>query len=144
MLLRLSLCIIFALQVSKSIDISSLSKEELLLQVRDLQHQVSLFQDQVSLLQRLVFGPRSERFKVSDEVPANQLSLGVTTDAIGEVEVKKTTIKAHDRAKVKLVAKKHPGRMRWSGKSGHKISLNLCQNGPEKQTKISSEVRFPV
>src|SRR5690606_29454169 len=34
--------------------------------------------------------------------------------------------------------------MRWSGKSGHKISLNLCQNGPEKQTKISSEVRFPV
>lgn len=110
MLLRLSLCIIFALQVSKSIDISSLSKEELLLQVRDLQHQVSLFQDQVSLLQRLVFGPRSERFKVSDEVPANQLSLGVTTDAIGEVEVKKTTIKAHDRAKVKLVAKKHPGR----------------------------------
>ena len=113
MLLRLSLCIIFALQVSKSININSLSKEELVLQVRDLQHQVSLFQDQVSLLQRLIFGPRSERFKVSDEVPANQLSLGVTTDAIGEVEVSKTTIKAHDRAKVKLAAKKHPAAHRY-------------------------------
>jgi transposase len=102
MVLPLSLCIIFALQVSKSIDINTVSKEELLLQVRDLQHQVAL-------LQKLVFGPRSERFKVTD-TPVSQLSLGVTIDPIAEVEVKKTTIKEHDRTKVKLNAKKHPGR----------------------------------
>jgi transposase len=89
--------------VSKSIDINILSKEELVIQVRDLQHQVSL-------LQKLVFGPRSDRFKVPVDVPANQLSLGVTAEAIAQIEVKKTTIKEHDRAKVKLEAKKHPGR----------------------------------
>lgn len=89
--------------MSKSIDIHSLSKEELVLQVRDLQHQVAL-------LQKLVFGPRSERFKLTTEVPKEQLSLGITTEAIAEVEVKKTTIKEHDRTKVKLEAKKHPGR----------------------------------
>lgn len=103
MKLCVSLALIFALQVSKNADINNLSKEELVLQVRDLQHQVSL-------LQKLVFGPRSDRFKVADEVPANQLSLGVATEPIAQVEVKKTTIKEHDRAKAKLEAKKHPGR----------------------------------
>lgn len=102
MLLLHSLCIIFALQVSKSTDIHNLSKEELVLQVRDLQHQVAL-------LQKMVFGPRSERFKLA-EPPANQLALGVTTEPLAQIEVKKTTIKEHDRAKVKLTAKKHPGR----------------------------------
>lgn len=89
--------------MNKSIDINNLSKEELIFQVRDLQHQLSL-------LQKLVFGPRSDRFKVAEEAPANQLSLDVTTEPIAEVEVKKTTIKEHDRAKVNLKAKKHPGR----------------------------------
>jgi transposase len=98
------------LQVSKSIDINSLSKEELLLQVRDLQQQVSQFQHQVSVLQKLVFGPRSDRFKVADEVPSNQLALGVNSESIAQVEVKKSRIKEHDRVKVKLQAKKHPGR----------------------------------
>jgi transposase len=103
MLLSLSLSIIFVLQVSKNTNINNLSKEELVLQVRDLQHQVSL-------LQKLVFGPRSDRFKIADDHPANQLSLGVTTEPVAQVEVKKTTIKEHDRVKVKLEAKKHPGR----------------------------------
>ena len=66
-------------------------------------------QHQVALLQKLVFGPKSEGFKVK-ETPDNQLSLGVTTEAIAEVEVKKTKIKEHGRVKVKLEAKKHPGR----------------------------------
>lgn len=58
----------------------------------------------------MVFGPTSERFKIT-EVAANQLSLGVATEPLAQIEVKKTTIKAHDRSKVKLEAKKHPGRM---------------------------------
>lgn len=98
------------MQVSKSIDINNISKEELLSQVRDLQLQVSQFQHQISLLQKLVFGPRSDRFKIAEQAPANQLALDVNTSPIGQVEVKKTTIKEHDRTKVKLVAKKHPGR----------------------------------
>lgn len=56
-----------------------------------------------------MFGPRSERFKVT-EAADNQLSLGVTTEPLAEVEVKMTTIKEHDRSKIKLKAKKHPGR----------------------------------
>lgn len=110
MQLCVSLVLIFALQVSKNTDINSLSKEELVLQVRGLQDQVLNFQHQLALLQKMVFGPRSERFKFAAEVPKEQLSLGLTPEAIAEMEVKKTTIKAHDRAKIKLEAKKHPGR----------------------------------
>jgi len=80
----------------------SLSKEELVLQVRNLQHQIAL-------LQKMVFGPGSERFKIT-ETPANQLSLGVVTEPVADIEVRKTIIKEHDRVKVKLEAKKHPGR----------------------------------
>lgn len=95
--------------MTKNIDINTLSKEELILQVSDLQSQVSRFEHQIALLQKMVFGPKSEGFKVN-ETPANQLSLGVTAEPIAEVEVKKTKIKEHDRVKVKLEAKKHPGR----------------------------------
>lgn len=66
-------------------------------------------QHQVALLQKMVFGPKSDGFKVK-ETPDNQLSLGVTAESIAEVEMKKTKIKAHDRVKVKLEVKKHPGR----------------------------------
>lgn len=74
-----------------------------------LQQQVSRFEHQIALLQKMVFGPKSEGFKVK-ETPDNQLSLGVTTEAIAEVEIKKTKIKEHDHVKIKLEAKKHPGR----------------------------------
>ena len=67
-------------------------------------------QHQVSLLQKMVFGPKSDRFKFPTEIPANQLSLGVSVDTIAEVEVKKTFVKEHDRTKVKIEPKKHPGR----------------------------------
>ena len=89
--------------MSKKADITSLTKEELIDQVTHLQHQVAL-------LQKMVFGPRNERFKLSAEVPSNQLSLGVSSEAIAEVKVEKTVVKGHDRSKVKVEAKKHPGR----------------------------------
>lgn len=89
--------------MSKKADITTLSKEELIDQVTQLQHQVAL-------LQKMVFGPRNERFKLTAEVPANQLSLGVSSEPVAEVKVEKTTVKGHDRTKVKLEAKKHPGR----------------------------------
>lgn len=85
--------------MSKKADITTLGKEELIDQVTQPQHQVAL-------LQKMVFGPRNERFKLSEETPANQLSLGVSTEPIAEVKVEKTTVKSHDRNKVKLEAKK--------------------------------------
>jgi transposase len=89
--------------MSKRADIATLTREELIDQVTQLQHQVAL-------LQKMVFGPRNERFKFTNEAPSNQLSLGVSTEAIAEVKVEKTPVKGHDRSKVKLEAKKHPGR----------------------------------
>jgi transposase len=89
--------------VSKKADITTLSKEELIDEVMQLKHQVSL-------LQKMVFGPRTDRFKLPVEVPANQLALGVSVEPLAEVKVSKTTVKEHDRSKVKLEAKKHPGR----------------------------------
>lgn len=83
--------------------ISNLSKEELVEEVIQLKHQVSL-------LQKMVFGPRSDRYKLPAEVSANQLSLGVSTEPLAQVELKKTTVKEHDRTKIKVDAKKHPGR----------------------------------
>lgn len=89
--------------MSKNNDISTLSKDDLIVKVMQLEHQVSL-------LQKMVFGPKSDRFKLPAEIPANQLSLGMAVDAIAEVEVKKTVVKEHDRTKVKIEPKKHPGR----------------------------------
>lgn len=89
--------------MSKRADITTLSREELIDEVVQLKHQVSL-------LQKMVFGPRNERFKLALEVPVNQLSLGVSTEPIAEIKIEKTKIKDHDRTKVKLEAKKHPGR----------------------------------
>lgn len=89
--------------MSKSNDITTLSKEDLIQEVMQLKHQVSV-------LQKMVFGPKSDRFKLPAEIPANQLSLGMAVDAVAEVEVKKTVVKEHDRTKVKVEPKKHPGR----------------------------------
>ena len=84
-------------------DNNTLSREELIDQVTDLQHQVAL-------LQKMVFGPKNERFKIAADIPANQLSLGVSSEPIGEVEVEKKAVKGYDRKKVSVEAKKHPGR----------------------------------
>jgi transposase len=89
--------------MSKTSSINTLTRDELIDEVTQLKHQVAL-------LQKLVFGPRSDRFKVPAEVPDNQLPLGVSSEPLAEVEIKKTTIKEHDRTKVKLEAKRHPGR----------------------------------
>lgn len=86
-----------------STTIYDLTKEDLIAKVLQLEHQIAL-------LQKLAFGSRSERFKLPPEIPSNQLSLGVSVEALAEVEVQKTAVKQHDRTSVKLHAKKHPGR----------------------------------
>jgi len=89
--------------MSKSADISTLSKEELIDQVKQLQHQVALFQ-------KILFGPRHERFKIVSEAASNQLSLGVHVEPIAEVSVEKTPVKSYDRTKIEVKAKQHIGR----------------------------------
>lgn len=89
--------------MTASININDFTKEDLFEQVVQLKHQVLL-------LQKLVFGPRGERFKLPTEVAANQLSLGVPVGPLAEVEVKKTAVKEHIRQEVKINAKNHPGR----------------------------------
>lgn len=89
--------------MSKENDITSLSKEDLIQEVMQLKHQVSL-------LQKMVFGPKSDRFKLPAEIPANQLALDMAVEAVAEVEVKRTVVKEHDRTQVKVEPKKHPGR----------------------------------
>jgi DNA repair photolyase len=89
--------------MSKAADISTLSREELIEQVKQLQHQVALFQ-------KMLFGSRHERFKTVSEVASNQLSLGVHVEPIAEVSVEKTPVKSHDRTKVQVKAKQHVGR----------------------------------
>lgn len=84
-------------------NINDFSKEDLFAKVIHLEHQVLL-------LQKMLFGSRGESFKLPVEVPANQLSLGVSVEPLAEAEVQKTSIKEHHRTKVKIEAKKHPGR----------------------------------
>jgi len=84
-------------------DINTLSREELINQITDLQHQVAL-------LQKMIFGPRTERFKVPVDVPSNQLSLGVSSEPIAEVKIEKKAVKGHDRKSISIQVKKHPGR----------------------------------
>lgn len=84
-------------------DINTLSREELINQITDLQHQVAL-------LQKMIFGPRTERFKVPVDVASNQLSLGVSSEPIAEVKIEKKAVKGHDRKSISIQVKKHPGR----------------------------------
>jgi hypothetical protein len=53
--------------VSKNNDITALSKEDLIQEVMQLKHQVSL-------LQKMVFGPKSDRFKLPADIAANQMT----------------------------------------------------------------------
>lgn len=89
--------------MKKTIDIYDLGKEELILMVMDLQHQVSVFQ-------KMIFGPRHERFAPIVPVSENQLALGIEVENIVEHEVTTTHVPAHDRVQIEKKQKIHPGR----------------------------------
>ncbi len=89
--------------MQKTIDIYELSKEELILMVMDLQHQLSV-------LNKMIFGSRHERFAPILPVSVNQLSLGIEVEKIVEHEVTITHVPAHDRVQIEKKEKIHPGR----------------------------------
>lgn len=86
--------------MKKGNDISDLSKDELIVEVMQLQHRLAL-------LEKMVFGPKHERF-----IPAsdNQLSLEMAVESSAEHVVKVTEVPAHKRVEVKKKEKLHPGR----------------------------------
>jgi transposase len=88
--------------VTKSSDIASLSKDELVVEVLHLR-------ERISVLEKLAFGPKRERY-VPSEIPKAQLALDIEVEAVAEVEVKEVTISEHKRVEVKKKAKQHPGR----------------------------------
>ncbi len=88
--------------MKKISDISTLSKEELVVEVLELQHRLSL-------LEKMIFGPKNERF-LPTPVDKNQLSLDMEVETIQQPEVKVTPIAAHERVVKKNKERIHPGR----------------------------------
>lgn len=89
--------------MGKTIDICELSKEELILMVIDLQHQMSVWK-------KMIFGSKHERFAPIVPVSANQLSLGIEVEKIVEHEVTIKHVPAHDRVQIEKKERIHPGR----------------------------------
>jgi transposase len=89
-------------KVTRSSDITSLSKDELVVRVLQLEHRLSVFE-------KMLFGPRRERF-IASETPKAQLALEIDVQAVAEVEATEVIIKEHKRVEVKKKAKQHPGR----------------------------------
>ena len=81
-------------------DISELSKEELIVEVMQLQHRLSVFE-------KMIFGPKHERFI---PVAQNQLALGMAVETIPAPEPTITQVPAHDRKQAEKKTKIHPGR----------------------------------
>lgn len=84
-------------------DISELSKDELVVEVIQLQHRLSL-------LEKMIFGPKHERFVPTIPVAQNQLALGMALETIVAPELKITQVPAHDRKQAEKKTKIHPGR----------------------------------
>lgn len=88
--------------MTKSSHIASLSKDELVVRVLQLEERLSVFE-------KMLFGPKRERF-ISPETQKAQLALDIEVNAVAEVEVEEVTIPEHKRKKVRKRSKQHPGR----------------------------------
>jgi transposase len=84
-------------------NIAELSKEELIVEVMQLQHRLSVFE-------KMIFGPKHERFVPSIPVAQNQLALGIALETLAAPELKITQVLAHDRKQTQKKTKIHPGR----------------------------------
>jgi transposase len=94
---------IFA-SVKKTADITELSKDELIVEVIQLQHRLSVFE-------KMIFGPKHERFIPALPIAQNQLALNIAVEALAAPEVKITQVPAHERIEVKKKQERiHPGR----------------------------------
>ncbi len=89
--------------LKKTVDISSLNREELVVKVIELEHRLSVFE-------KMIFGPKHERFIPSIPVAKNQLELGIETERLHEPEVIITQVPAYKRKQKEKKEKIHPGR----------------------------------
>ena len=84
-------------------DVSSLSKNELVVRVMELEHRLSVFE-------KMLFGPKHERFIPTIPVAQNQLALGIEVEVLPTPELKISQVPAHERKQVEKKTKIHPGR----------------------------------
>lgn len=66
-------------------------------------------QHRLSLLEKMVFGPKRERFISALPADKDQLSLGMNVSPVEQVEIKQSVVKEHKRTEIKK-QKNHPGR----------------------------------
>lgn len=68
-----------------------------------LQHRLSVFE-------KMIFGPKHERFVPAIPVAQNQLTLGIAVETLATPEAKITQVPAHERKQIEKKTKIHPGR----------------------------------
>lgn len=83
--------------------IADLTRDELVMEVMNLRHRLSVFE-------KMIFGPKHERFVPAIPVAENQLALDIEVEKIQEQEVILTHVPAHQRKQTEKKAKIHPGR----------------------------------
>lgn len=88
--------------MTRSTDISTLTKDELIIEVLHLR-------DRLSVFEKMIFGPKHERF-IPSEVSKNQLPLDMQVVPKEHVEIKEVTVREHNRVEIKKKTKAHPGR----------------------------------
>lgn len=89
--------------MKKTVDIASLNREELVVKVIELEQRLSVFE-------KMIFGPKHERFIPSIPVAENQLALDIETEQLPEPEVVIRQIPTHKRKQKEKKEKVHPGR----------------------------------
>jgi transposase len=89
--------------LKKIADISTLNKEELIVKVMELEHRLSLFE-------KMIFGPKHERFIPTIPVAQNQLALSMAVETLPTPESTITKVPAHERKQAEQKTKLHPGR----------------------------------
>jgi transposase len=96
--------------LEKTIDISTLNREELLTVVDKLTLRTIELEHRLSVFEKMIFGPKHERFIPTIPVAENQLALGIEVEKAAEPEVVITQVPAHKRKKSEKKEKVHPGR----------------------------------
>lgn len=69
-------------------DVSSLSKNELVVRVMELEHRLSVFE-------KMLFGSKHERFIPAIPVAQNQLALGIEVEVLPSPELKISQVPAY-------------------------------------------------
>lgn len=96
--------------MEKTFDISTLNREELLSVVDKLTLRTIELEHRLSMFEKMIFGPKHERFVPTIPVAENQLALNIELEKVAAPEVVTFQVPAHERKKSEKKVKIHPGR----------------------------------